>query len=258
MFSKVFQRLKQQKERKMKFKKNKEKEPIFKELSDKLITSVYKDEYIKELFRSLRTKILLGLYEFNDKSIVITSLDTNTGKSTIAANIAISIAQQHKKTVLIDGDLRRGVLYNAFGIKCSPGLSEFLYADRDITDNAIESLCHETKVPNLFLIPSGEHVSLSSELLTSERFLILKSILSKKFEIVILDTAPLGAVSDAVVVNEIFSRYIIIVRAGLTNVVDLKKKMKEYPILEKKILGFVLNFAAVDKIRSYYKRSKYY
>lgn len=228
------------------------------DLGDKLITSKYRDEYIKELFRSLRTKVLMGLHDLKDKSIVITSLDAGTGKSTMASNIAISVAQQSKKTILIDGDLKRGVLHEFFTKEQSPGLSDFLLSEDEITEHSVTALMKPTHVPNLSLITSGRNVTNSSELLTSDRFIHLKKELSENFEIIILDTPPLGAVTDAVVVNEIFSKYLIVVRAGVTNVVDMNRKVREYPALKQKVLGLVLNCAAVDKMLSYYKRSKYY
>lgn len=227
-------------------------------LVDFLITSPYRHEYIKELFRSLRTKVLMGLHDLKDKSLVITSLDAGTGKSTMASNIAISVAQQSKKTILIDGDLKRGVLHKFFTKEQSPGLSDFLLSEDEITEHSVTALMKPTHVPNLSLITSGRNVTNSSELLTSDRFIHLKKELSENFEIIILDTPPLGAVTDAVVVNEIFSKYLIVVKAGVTNVVDMNRKVREYPALKQKVLGLVLNCAAVDKMLSYYKRSKYY
>ena len=228
------------------------------DFSEKLLTEKYRNEYIKELFRSLRTKVLMGLHDFTDKSIVVTSLEAGTGKSTMASNIAISIAQQNTKTILIDGDMRRGMLNKFFKQEQSPGLSDILISGEEISDEYVSDFIKTTHVPDLALIPSGNYVNNSSELLTSKKFLHLKKIVSEMFQIVILDTPPLGAVTDAVVVNEMFSKYIIIVKAGVTNVVDMKRKIIEYPALKEKVLGLVLNYAAVDKIRSYYKRSKYY
>lgn len=225
---------------------------------DLLITSEFKQEYIKELFRSLRTKILLGLYDALDKSLVITSLDAGSGKSTMSANIALAIALQNKRTVLLDGDLRRGTLSQIFNIDQAPGLSEFLQSAGEISEHTVSALLRPTHVTHLQVIPCGSHVMHSSELLTSERFVKLKKILSDKFDIILLDAPPLGAVTDAVVINEFFSKYLIIVKAGVTNVVHLKKKIKEFPVLEKKVMGLVLNYATIDTMRSYYKYSKYY
>ncbi len=226
--------------------------------ADKLITAEFRDEYVKELFRSLRTKILMGLHYESDKCLAVTSLEAEVGKTTMASNIGISIAQQDKKTILIDGDLKRGSVHTFFGVEKSPGLSDFLQQESVLSAESISSLIRKTHVSNLFIIPSGEYVTNSSELLTLKRFEVLKQLLSQQFEITIIDTPPLGALTDAVVLNEMVSKYIVIVKAGYTNVVDLKKKIKEFPVLGDKVLGLVLNYASIDKMRIYYKKSKYY
>jgi len=247
------------KKREKKEKKPDKEKPVEKQnAGDKLITAGFREEYIKELFRSLRTKILMGLYDLEDKSLVITGLDAGTGKSMVSSNIAIAIAQQNKKTLLIDGDLRRGTLHTLFSLEQSPGLSDLILSKTTLSDESINTYIKPTSVPDLFIIPSGPYVANSSELLTSDRFLHLKKSVSEKFEIVILDTPPLGALIDAVVVSRFFSRYIVVVKAGVTNVVDMKKKINEHPAVKEKLLGLVLNYAATDTMRSYYKKSKYY
>lgn len=226
-----------------------------------LLTSVYKQEYIKELFRSLRTKVLMDLHgHIQDKNIIVTSLDANVGKSTISSNIAIASAQQNLKTILIDGDLRKGSLDKIFDIEFDKkdGLAGFLSIKGPLSENPFVSLIKKTHVDNLFIIPSGEYVDNPSELLTSERFFQLKKFLTEHFDIIIMDTPPIGVAIDAIAVNELFSKYIIVVKAGVTNVVDLKKKIKEFSAIKSKIMGLVLNYTAIDKKLSYYKYSKYY
>jgi tyrosine-protein kinase Etk/Wzc len=214
-----------------------------------LITAESQPQYIK---------ILLLFREKEDKSIIITSLEKGEGKSTMAANIALSLSQQNQRILLIDGDLRRGTLHEFFGMEQSPGLSEFL-SSREMQDTPVlGSLIRHTKIPNLYLITSGSPNTNSSELLSSPKFARIKEALSKKFDMIILDAPPLGAVADAVVVNHLFGGYLIIVSAGTTNIIDLNKKIAEFPVLGKKLIGFVLNRAMVDSKILYYKNSKYY
>jgi capsular exopolysaccharide synthesis family protein len=228
------------------------------EYKETLITEDFKEDYIKELFRSLRTKIFMRLHGIVDKSLVVTSMEANVGKSTMSSNIAISIAHQNWKTVLIDGDLRRGMLHTYFDVDQRPGLSDFILSNEEVTEESLNSLIRKTHVRDLYLITSGKYTTDSSDLLTSLKFIKAKKLLSKLFDMVILDTPPIGAVADPVVVNDFFSRYIVVVKAGKTNITDLKKKLKEFPAVKKKILGLILNFATIDRIRSYYKNSKYY
>jgi tyrosine-protein kinase Etk/Wzc len=223
-----------------------------------LVTADSQPYYINEIFRSLRTKILLLFQEKEDKSIIITSLEKGEGKSTMAANIALCLSQQNRRILLIDGDLRRGTLHEFFGLDQAPGLSEFLSSKETQDAPVLGSLIRNTKMPNLFLITSGNPNTSSSELLSSPKFARLKEALSKKFDMIILDAPPLGAVADAVVVNHLFGGYLIVVSAGTTNIIDLNKKIAEFPVLGKKLVGFVLNRAMVDSRILYYKNSKYY
>ncbi|MBD3321044.1 MAG: polysaccharide biosynthesis tyrosine autokinase [Chitinivibrionales bacterium] len=227
------------------------------QIDDKLITASYTPDYINELFRSLRTKIILALHECEDKSVVFTSLDMEVGKSTISSNVAITMAQQDLTTVLIDGDMRRGVLHNSFVLNKNPGLSDFLSSDVPVTDQSVNVLLQKTHVPNLTVVTSGQNVPNPSELLTSKRFREFKRHISAKFELVIFDSPPVGAVTDAVVVHDLFSRYVVIAKAGATNIIDLNKKVDEFPAVKKKIIGIILNKASIDRKIQYYKYSNY-
>jgi capsular exopolysaccharide synthesis family protein len=217
-----------------------------------------KQEYIKELFRSLRTKILLSLQLVPDKSLIITSLEAGAGKSTITANIGIALAQQNRKTIIIDGDMRLGTIHQLFNQEKSPGLSEYLASNLPISNECVMPIVHQTQIPDLFVIPSGRYAVNAAELISSERFVQLKRLLSEKYEVVLCDSPPIGVASDALSISNTFSRYIVVVRAGKTNVVDLKKKIKEYPAISTQLLGLVLNCAATDGKLNYYKYSKYY
>lgn len=223
-----------------------------------LVAAEISHSFVNETFKSLRTKLTLGLHSVSDKSIVVTSLNPGEGKSTMAGNIAISLAQQGKRTVLIDGDLRRGVLHNSFAVEKVPGLTECLIDERPLSASSIDELVHITHVPNLFLISTGQNQPNPIELLVSDRFHRLRNLLSERFDVIIMDSPPLGVGTDAVVLHEYFSRYILVAKAGHTNLIELKKRVEEYGVLNNKILGIILNYAQVRKSSKYYKYSKYY
>ncbi|MBN2037591.1 MAG: polysaccharide biosynthesis tyrosine autokinase [Chitinispirillaceae bacterium] len=230
------------------------------DFESKLIINEFKgdQEYIKELFRSLRTKILHLLQDSPDKSLIVTSLDAGAGKSTICSNIGIALAQQNRKTIIIDGDLRLGTIHQFFKMEKNPGLSEFLASDLPITDEFVTPIIRSTEIPNLFVIPSGRYAVNAAELISSERFSRLKSMLSQKFEFLLCDSPPVGVSADGVSISNCFSQYLIVIKAGKTNVYDLKKKIKEYSALQTQLIGLVLNHAAIDSKLNYYKYSKYY
>lgn len=221
------------------------------QLDPNLITSGQIPQIAEELFVSLFTKVMLMLHG-KPRDIVVTGLDMDAGKSTIAANLAIASAQSGSKTVLIDGDIRRGVLHNAFVRTKSPGLSEWLSESTPPHGDDIGSIVQETHVPNLSLISSGTNAPNPTTLLSSPRVALLKTRLDQAFGTRILDTPPLGAGTDAVLVHETFTNYVIVVRAGKTNIMDLNRKIAEFGPLRDKILGIVLNRGRLDRRRQYY------
>ncbi len=223
-----------------------------------LVAADLSQGFVNETFKSLRTKLTLLLHDSSDKSIVVTSLNPNEGKSTLCGNIAISFAQQGTKTVLIDGDLRRGVLHNSFAVEKSPGLTDYVIGSQSLSEESLAELVQPTHVPNLHIITSGQNQPNPIELLVSEKFAQLRKTLASRYEVIIMDSPPLGVGTDAVVLNELFSRYILVAKAGKTNLVDLKKQIEEYGVLKEKVLGLVLNYADVRKTSKYYKNSSYY
>jgi tyrosine-protein kinase Etk/Wzc len=233
-------------------------EPGMRTPDDHLLSNPAMPDYVREMFRSLRAKVLLALHESSDKSLAVTSLDMDAGKSTLSANIAIAMAHQGFRTLLIDGDLRRGVLHNSFAVKKTPGLSEVLSERENLTADAAGAIVQPTGVENCFLVASGKNTAEAAELLSGARFQSLKQLLSAHFDMIVLDTPPLGVAVDAVTVHEQFSRYLLVARAGATNIIDLNKKLDEYPLMKKKIMGVVLNQASLDRKIKYYRYSEYY
>lgn len=227
------------------------------EIDKRLITADYAPNFINEIFRSLRTKLLYLLHDIDHKRIVVTSLNMGEGKSTIVANMAITMAQQNLKTLLIDGDLRRGVLHNSFVASKTPGLADQVFSDAPITAESVIALAQPTHVPNLLLVTTGPNIPNPQELLGGTRFAEFVHTASTVFDMVILDTPPLAVATDAIVVANHFSKYIVVAKAGKTNIVDLRKKMEEFPTVEEKTAGIVLNYAPVSKRVKYYKYSNY-
>jgi tyrosine-protein kinase Etk/Wzc len=201
---------------------------------------------------------MLTLVNTPEKSVVVTSLEPGAGKSTIAANLAYALAQQQTKTVVIDADLRRGTLYKWFGKSQGPGLSDFIASSDPVTPSSIDALLQATTLPNLFLVSAGTPVQSSSELLASERFAQIKAEIAKRFQLMIVDSPPIEAVSDAAVFAHMFSGFLVVARAGRTDVGELTRKIGEYPIIEEKVLGFVLNGVSSERSAKYYRYSSYY
>ncbi|MDG5815212.1 polysaccharide biosynthesis tyrosine autokinase [Chitinispirillales bacterium ANBcel5] len=221
------------------------------EIDSKLMAADYSHNYVDETYRSLRAKILLSLFEEKRKRILITSLNMGEGKSFTASNLAITMAQQNLSTLLVDGDMRRGTQHRTFGLDKKPGLSNILMDRKELDRTNCTNLLRPSHISNLSILSSGVSVPNSAELLNSSRFRLLLDLLGEHFEVIIMDTPPLGVTTDAVGVQNSFHKYIVVVRAGYTNIAHLNRKVGEYPGLRKKVLGLVFNGAP-------YRRSPYY
>jgi capsular exopolysaccharide synthesis family protein len=227
-------------------------------LDPRLVDSGFEPGLFDDMYRSLRTKILLHLHGEAHKMLVVTSLNIGDGKSLTASNIAIVMAQQKLKTLLIDGDLRRGVQHHSFLLEKNPGLSEILSSPDDLASMPISSTIQKTHVPNLSLLSSGLPIPNPAECMNSQKFRDLASMLGEWFEVIILDTPPLLAAVDAAMLPDVFNHYIFVARVAKTDIAALDKKVNEFPGLRQKILGIVLNGIPMDKKMSAYRYSYYH
>jgi len=212
--------------------------------------------YVHELFRSLRAKLNYRLEITNGKSILVTGYDSGEGKSLIAANMAIMAAQQHSPTLLIDADMRRGMLHNTFAVYNEPGLSDLLLCEHQITEQMLRSSIKPTIFPHLFLLSAGNQVQNPTELLTSRLFKGIIQWVDARFAMVIIDAPPLSPVTDAIIINKVVSGSVLVTRAGKTNTAGLNKVINEYPSFKEKILGLVLN--GVNNVPKQKKYNAYY
>jgi capsular exopolysaccharide synthesis family protein len=204
-----------------------------------------------ELFRSLTTKIQLDYFNNPEKTLVVTSLEMNEGKSTISANLAISFAEYGVKTVLIDCDLRRGVTHKILGIKKVPGLSDYLSSV--LENSPIQLPLFETGIKNLSIIPSGNLSDNPQKLLQSLALADLKNKLLQDNYFIIFDSPPIAVTADSAILSNIASKYLLVIRSGVTNVIHLRKIIhKDYPMLSSKIIGTVLNMSEDNIPKNYY------
>jgi capsular exopolysaccharide synthesis family protein len=237
---------------------DKDKTPKGKKQTNQLLicdSQSFSPPFIIELFRSLNTKIQLDLYNETDKSIAITSLSLNEGKSTVAANLALSIAEHGIKTILIDCDIRKGVSHELFNLQKSPGLSDYLSSALDSNDSAFPNIpVQKTFNSNLWLVSCGKYVDNPQKYLSSTAMIALKKRMRLQPFFLVFDSPPIGLATDAALLSNLTSRYLLVVKAGHTNIINLCKIIQmDFPLIDKKILGVVLNMGETSNYYGYYK-----
>jgi succinoglycan biosynthesis transport protein ExoP len=211
-----------------------------KRIDPRLITVDYSPSIEGEAFRMIRTKLVFE--SLKDKnSLIVTSMSPDEGKSLVSCNLAITFAQQKYSTLLVDCDLRRGVLHNSFGCNKKPGLSDLLKSSSETDIDTIGSVIQETHIPNLFLLTSGTPIPNPSELLGSFKMKHFLEIVEKKFGVVLIDTPPIKFTPDAFVVNSLVHNILLVVRYGKTNLNKLAEKTKEFMGIKDDFVGVVLN-----------------
>ena len=150
---------------------------------------------VSEAYRTLRTNIQYSSFDKTIKSIVVTSAEAAEGKSTVSGNLALSFAQNEKRVIIVDCDLRKPSVHKNFKLSNLSGLSEVLIGKEDL-DNVIQS-----RNENLDILTSGKIPPNPSEMLSSTAMTNLIQKLGEKYDMVILDSAPLQAVTDAQILS---------------------------------------------------------
>lgn len=166
---------------------------------------------VKEAYKAIRTNILHILKDKDKKWFSVTSPCPEQGRRPLPWNLGISFAELGRKTVVIDADMRKPMIARMFQIRNKSGLSEFLNGDTENTGVT------ETSYKNLYVITSGEIPDNPSELLSSERFGLLLDELSKEFDYIIVDTPPVGMVTDAAVISAAVSGTLLVIKQNYTD-----------------------------------------
>ncbi|MDW7679066.1 MAG: polysaccharide biosynthesis tyrosine autokinase, partial [bacterium] len=207
-----------------------------KQIDQQLVTYDYSPTPIGEAYRSLRTNLVYSKNNGRIQSFVITSAAPGDGKSFTSANLAISMAQHKSNTLIIDADLRRGVLHNTFGLPKEPGLTNYLSGMINF-----QHLVNETLIPNLSMISCGSLLPNPSELLGSHQMKRFLDEARRKFDIIIFDSPPLNAATDAVVLGTQVDALVLVIRSGVTDRNVAQQKLELFRNVPVNILGVILN-----------------
>jgi capsular exopolysaccharide synthesis family protein len=190
-----------------------------------------------EAYRHLRTTLHRMRHDgAASQSILVTSAQPGEGKTTTASNLAIAFARAGQKVLLVDADLRQPAVHTAFGFPMTPGLSDHLLGNKPF-----DQVVRKTTIPDLSVLTSGEIPSNPSEVLGSKMFTDFISEAERRFEILVLDTPPLLAVTDASILATEVDRLILVVSSGRTEVKALEAAKDMLESVDTKITGAVLN-----------------
>lgn len=209
------------------------------------------EERARESYRRLRTNLLFSELDSPLKTIVVTSARPGEGKTRTASNLAVSLASSEKSVLLIDADMHRPNQHRIFSKPITQGLSEMLLAAA-ATGHPVLNGRHETTYANLSVLTSGVLPPNPSELLASRRTRLLIHGLEKQRDILIIDTPPAQALTDALSVAAHSSGVILVVESGKTNAADARAVIDSLQNVGAKVLGVVLNKAKDRQLASYY------
>jgi capsular exopolysaccharide synthesis family protein len=189
-----------------------------------------------EAYRGVRTALLFSTRGGGHKVIQVTSPDMGDGKTTLAANLAVSLAQSSKRVILIDADFRRPRLHDLFGLANEQGLASVIAGDGELSD-----VVQETGMPGLSVLPCGPIPPNPAELLTLPRFREMLAVLRDRYDYVIVDTPPLLAVTDPCVVAPYVDGVLLVIRLHKQARPQAERARDMLATLSANVVGVVVN-----------------
>lgn len=189
-----------------------------------------------EAFRTLRTNLVFSQAVQSLRVVAVTSSVPGEGKTTTSANLAVTFAQQGMRVVLVDGDLRRPQVHEVFAQAREPGLTHALVGRSTIGD-----VIRKTSIEELHIIPAGALPPNPAELLGGARMKEVLEYLRERYDVVIIDTPPVHAAADALVLGRAADGVLIVVRAGRTDREAAQDAMRSLAGVGARVVGAVLN-----------------
>ncbi|MCD5324118.1 MULTISPECIES: CpsD/CapB family tyrosine-protein kinase [Pontibacillus] len=212
-----------------------------------LITNSNPKSPISEQYRTIRTNLQFASVDKETRTILVTSAGPGEGKSMTAANVATVFAQQGKKVLLIDADLRKPTIHYTFRVSNLTGLSNYL-----VGQNKLSDIVFQSEVENLSVMPCGPIPPNPAEILGSNAMTNLIEEAKNNYDMVIFDTPPVLAVTDSQILANACDGVLLVVRSKQTQH-EAAQKAKELLInAQAKLLGVVLNGKNIKKSNYYY------
>lgn len=216
-----------------------------KEITRRLIITEDPKSPISEAYRTLRTSVMYsGERKEGGKILMVSSPGPGEGKTTTVCNLAITYANLGKKTLLIDADLRKPVMYKVFNLNKENGLTSYIVGKDTLNESISKS-----DIENLDIMTSGINPPNPSEILDSQKMKKLLEKLRGQYDVILIDSPPMIAVTDALILSNLIDDFILVCRSGVTQKGALDRSIKSLEQIKGSFSGAVLN--AVDNSITY-------
>lgn len=203
----------------------------------------------KEAYNTMRTNVMFSINGKENKVIGVTSAMPHDGKTITAVNLAISLVQIEKKTILIDADMRLPTVANKLLLSGNKGLSNILAGQAEL-DRCIK----KDSQTGLDVLLAGEIPPDPTWLLQSPRFREMIGTLRERYDFIIIDLPPVTTVTDSYMITEHIDGYLLVVRNGWTDLRAVDEMMAQLSMAEARVIGFVNNDVPVrDRAYQYYR-----
>jgi len=206
-----------------------------------------------ESFRGIRTGILFSSVDTPPKVILVTSAAPSEGKTICIANLAVTMAQDGSKVIILDCDMRRPRVHHVFQLPKDKGMSGLIAGK-----NKLDDVIFSTGIENLDVIPSGPVPPNPAEIIGSKKMTELLEELKTRYDKILIDSPPVMAVTDSLLLAGMSDGVVLIIKTGLTARQMVKNALEQIESVKAKVLGAVLNAIKADKDSYYYYQYYYY
>lgn len=196
----------------------------------------HSDDIAIESLRSMRTAIHFALSSAKNNIIMVSGPAPEVGKSFISTNLATILAQSQKRVLIIDADLRRGYLHKYFNQQAQPGLADYLNGQTELSQ-----VIKATEVSGLDVIARGKSPANPSELLSTTQFATMLNQLSEQYDHILIDTPPILAVTDGIIISQHAGVNLVIARYAKTQMKELELTINRFEQAGVKVNGIILN-----------------